>query len=172
MAGNIFLVSEDNKLTRMSPAAYEKELVLQELIEKYPEILDGTQIAPHQPARWICVGREIGVPDEEGGSARWSLDHLFLDQNAIPTFIEVKRSSDTRIRREVVGQMMDYAANGVVYWPVEELREIFERQCELVKGGTEAALREAFGSDIDEDAYWQQVKTNLRAGRVRMVFVA
>ena len=29
-----------------------------------------------------------------------------------PTLVEVKRSSDTRIRREVVGQMLDYAANG------------------------------------------------------------
>jgi hypothetical protein len=32
----------------------------------------------------------------------------------VPTLLEVKRSSDTRIRREVVGQMLDYAANGVV----------------------------------------------------------
>lgn len=36
--------------------------------------------------------------------------------------MEVKRSTDTRIRREVVGQMLDYAANGVRYWPAEELR--------------------------------------------------
>jgi hypothetical protein len=34
-----------------------------------------------------------------------------FDQNAVPTLVEVKRSSDTRIRREVVGQMLDYAAN-------------------------------------------------------------
>jgi hypothetical protein len=29
--------------------------------------------------------------------------------------LEVKRSSDTRIRREVVGQMLDYAANGASF---------------------------------------------------------
>jgi hypothetical protein len=39
----------------------------------------------------------------------------------VPTLVEVKRSDDTRIRREVVGQMLDYAANGVVYWPGEVL---------------------------------------------------
>jgi hypothetical protein len=38
-----------------------------------------------------------------------------LDQDAIPAIVEVKRSTDTRIRREVVGQMLDYAANSVVY---------------------------------------------------------
>jgi hypothetical protein len=43
----------------------------------------------------------------------------------VPTLVEVKRRADTRIRREVVGQMLDYAANGVVYWPLEQLRELF-----------------------------------------------
>jgi hypothetical protein len=35
--------------------------------------------------------------------------------------VEVKCSIDTRIRPEVVGQMLDYVANPVVYWPVETL---------------------------------------------------
>src|SRR5712692_1756730 len=68
-------------------------------------------------------------PSAEGGGGRWPVDHLFLDQDAIPTLVEVKRSSDTRIRREVVGQMLDYAANAVVYWPVDHLYAQFETQC-------------------------------------------
>jgi hypothetical protein len=68
------------------------------------------------------VSREVAVPSEEDGHDRWSLDHLFLDNEAVPTLVEVKRRRDTRIRREVVGQMLDYAANAVVYWPVERLR--------------------------------------------------
>ena len=40
--------------------------------------------------------------------------------------MEVKRSGDTRIRREGVGQMLDYAANAGVYWPVEEIKAKFE----------------------------------------------
>jgi hypothetical protein len=35
--------------------------------------------------------------------------------------VEVKCNIDTRIRPEVVGQMLDYVANAVVYWPVEAL---------------------------------------------------
>ena len=45
--------------------------------------------------RWLLVRREMGVADREEGGDRWSLDHLFVDQDAIPTFVEVKRSSDT-----------------------------------------------------------------------------
>ena len=44
--------------------------------------------------------------------------------------VEVKRSTDTRLRRELVGQMLDYAANAVVYWPLEEIRSRFVGRCE------------------------------------------
>ncbi len=58
------------------------------------------------------------MPSEEGGAGRWAIDHLFLDQDGIPTIVEVKRSTDTRIRREVVGQMLDSAANAVGRWSI------------------------------------------------------
>jgi hypothetical protein len=37
------------------------------------------------------VKREAGVPNREGGAGWWSIDHLAVDQDAVPTFIEVKR---------------------------------------------------------------------------------
>jgi hypothetical protein len=46
----------------------------------------------------------------------------------VPTPVEVKRSSDTRLRREVVGQMLDYAANAIVYWPADHIRGQFEQR--------------------------------------------
>src|ERR1035437_9301651 len=97
----------------MTEAPFAKEDFLQELVEKYPDLLAGDQMDSTESRRWLLVARELGVPDDEGAADRWSLDHLFLDQDGIPTLVEVKRSSDTRIRREVVGQMLDYAANAV-----------------------------------------------------------
>jgi hypothetical protein len=58
------------------------------------------------------------VPDSETGGGRWALYRLFIDQDGIFTIVEEKRSTDTRIRREVIGQMQDYAANAVAYWPI------------------------------------------------------
>jgi hypothetical protein len=89
--------------------------VLQRLLAKFPDLLAGDQVTSGEARRWILIDRESAVPDSEDGGGRWSVDHLFLDQDAVPTLVEVKRSSDTRIRREVVGQLIDYAANAVVY---------------------------------------------------------
>ena len=123
------------------------------------------------PRRWLLISREMGIPFEEGGGNWMSVDHLFLDQDGIPTFVEVKRSSDTRIRREVVGQMLDYAANAVKNWPPETILEHFESNYAGEDPGN--TLAEIFGEeDLDVDDYWEKVKSNLRVGKVRMIFVA
>lgn len=122
----IHLLGADRQLVRLEERAYDSEDLLQALLAEHPDLLAGEQIDGASPRRWLLVEREAALPSEEGGAGRWSVDHLFLDQDAIPTIIEVKRSTDTRIRREVVGQMLDYAANAVVYWPVEALRARFE----------------------------------------------
>ena len=125
MSGAIFLIHGDGHLMEMNEQGYVSEDVLQTLLARYPNLLAGDQINSEAPRRWLLVSREASLPSEENGAGRWAVDHLFLDQDAIPTLVEVKRSSDTRIRREVVGQMLDYAANAVVYWPVEQIRAQF-----------------------------------------------
>lgn len=168
----IFLIHDDGRLVEMQPEDYASEEVLQLLLAEYPNIMAGGQINSAVPRRWLLIGREIGVPATEGGGDQWSLDHLFVDQDAIPTIVEVKRSSDTRIRREVVGQMLDYAANGVRYWPLEQLRSRFEHTAQAREREPELMLAEFLGEDADVDAFWQQIEANLRGGRVRMLFIA
>lgn len=146
--------------------------MLQELLENYPNLLAGDQINSSVPRKWLLVKREMEVPSEEDGAGRWLLDHLFLDQDGIPTLVEVKRNSDTRIRREVVGQMLDYAANGIVYWPVEKIIAQFEANCEIKGENYEQILSEFLGIDTDVNEFWEKVKTNLLAGKVRLLFVA
>jgi hypothetical protein len=126
MAGGKIYLREKVGLVPMTEARYDAEDVLQRLLADYPDLLAGDQMRPSEPRRWLLITREAGVPDAEGGQPRWSLGHLFIDQDVIPTLVEVKRSSDTRIRREVVGQMLDYAANIVAYWPGQQLRQLFE----------------------------------------------
>jgi len=170
----VFLV-RDGQLIEMGYAPFLAEELLQSLLEQYPALLSGRQIDPASPREWLLIAREKGVPGTAGGADLWSADHLFVDQDGIPTIVEVKRSTDTRIRREVVGQMFDYAANGVRYWPVERLREDLAART----GGAEAADRavadlliRAGVPELSTEAYWQQVESNLRAGRLRMLFVA
>lgn len=168
----VYLKERDGKLVEMRETPFEKEENFQELLAEHPNLLAGDQINSSEPRRWLLVTREVEIPDEEGGSGRWSLDHLFLDQDGIPTFVEVKRSSDTRLRREVVGQMLDYAANAVSYWPENSIRTEFEARCK--KQGTSPS-QELSQIDVDcgeEDAFWEKVKVNIQDRCIRMLFVA
>ncbi len=156
----------------MVETAYDSEDVLQSLLAKFPDVLGGDQLAGDVARRWLLVRREAALPAEEGGAGRWSVDHLFLDRDAVPTIVEVKRSSDTRIRREVVGQLLEYAANAVVYWPIEALRTAFERRCEQDGSDADAELEAVLDADADVDGFWELASANLKAGRIRLVFVA
>jgi hypothetical protein len=84
----------------------------------------------------------------------------------------VKRSSDTRIRREVVGQMLDYAANGVRYWEEGTLRQLFERTCADAGRDPGIGLEEVIGPEADAEEFWARAGRNLRGGALRLVFVA
>ncbi len=127
MSGKIFSFHSGGELRELTQSHYSDENFFQELIEKYPAILAGDQINPDNPRQFVLISREMGVPSEQDGGAHWFLDHLFIDQDAIPTFVEVKRSTDTRIRREVVAQMLDYAANATQYWPIDLIQENYEK---------------------------------------------
>lgn len=172
MNGSIFLVQPGNSLVELRESGYVTEAVLQTYLTDHPALLAGEQMSPDSPRRWLLVSQEMGIPHREDAPDRWSVDHLFLDQDAVPTLVETKRSTDSRIRREVVGQMLDYAANGVVYWPVEKLRTAFQISCEKRGATTGDTLAKFLGGEVDVEEFWLRVEANLKAGRVRMVFVA
>jgi hypothetical protein len=117
------------------------------------------------PRRWLLLSRETSVANDER-TASWYVDHLFVDQDGVPTLVEVKRGTDTRVCREVIGQMLDYAANVVTRWSVDELRGRF-----LSSRDASARLDE-FLNGIDPEEFWSNVSVNLAGGRIRMVFVA
>ena len=168
----VFVLTETSALVPMQVASFASEDDFQDLLARFPALLAGDQIDSANPRRFMLVDREQAIASEPGGSGRWSLDHLFLDQDGVPTLVEVKRGTDTRIRREVVGQMLDYAANAILHWPIEELRERFGARCDKAGANPVEALAECLGVDQDPDAFWAKVRANLLAGRIRMLFVA
>ena len=167
MSEAIFVFKEGD-LSRLEAQPYESEAVLQDLLANFPELLGSAG----QSNGLLLIKREKSVSGEEGGSGRWSLDHLFVDEEGVPVLVEVKRASDTRARREVVAQMLDYAANGVAYWPVSEFIEEFEASCRLDDVAPDERLSQFLDGSIDGDEFWRRVEVNLKAGRIRMLFVA
>jgi len=171
----IYLVQEGGKQwIPMSETPYALEVDLQQALIDYPDLLPGDQINPDAPRRWLFVKAELGIPDEEEGASVWSLDHLFLDQDGIPTFVECKRAVDTRSRREVVAQMLDYAANGTEYWPIDRLRQAAAETAREQGAQLDDRVLALLDSDdtTDIDLFWERVEGNLRNGRIRLIFVA
>ena len=161
----VYTENTDGTLEAMLPSAPPDEDSLQDLIGRFPELIggDGEQL--------LLLKREQSVPDALNGAARWSLDHLFVTRSAVPVLVEVKRASDTRIRREVIGQLLDYAANGVAYWQAGTLATTFQQQC--LNDGVDPDLRlSEFLGDNDGEDFWAQVDANLSAGRLRLVVAA
>lgn len=156
----------------MNEANYISEDLLQKLLADYPNLISGSQIHPERPRRWLLVAREFQVPDSESASGRWSLDHLFIDQDGIPTLVEAKRSTDTRIRREVIGQILDYAANAISYWSLAEIKLRFEESCKHRGEQPEEKLNIFLERITDSSTFWESVETNLKAGKIRMLIVA
>ena len=95
----------------MEATPYSREDVLQRLLEQYPDLLAGEQIDPDDPRRWLLVKREAGIAHDGDKTHRWRLDYLFLDQDGVPTLVETKIAANPELRRQVVGQMLDYASN-------------------------------------------------------------
>ncbi len=171
MSRSIFTVNEATGECHSIPLArFAKEDDFQALLEKYPHLLTSDAITPGSPRRWIQLEREKGVSLSPDSGSSLSLDHLFVDQDGIPTLVEVKRAENLELRRKVVAQMLDYAANAVEYWPPDGLRHSFE-----AKAGTDptATLVETLEIPPDEiDDFWRKVGSNLKSGRIRMLFVA
>jgi len=170
----IFLVGESkDELITLEETGYMTEDVLQGLLVDYPDLLPGDQINPENPRRWLLVAREMGVPGDVSETGRWSLDHLFLDQDGTPTFVECKRSADTRIRREVVAQMLDYAANGIEYWSMDRLRQAAAETAQSRGESLDDEIAKLLSEEeADIDEFWGNVESNLRKHQVRLVFVA
>lgn len=170
---NVFLVhGADEEVVPMGQTEFENEDTLQRLLAKCLDLLPGELITPDDPRRWLLVARELGIPAEDGGGDSFSLDHLLLDQDGVPTFVEVKRATDTRLRREAIAQMLDYAANATSYSSVEAMRGQMARYHAIDEVGVDQMVAEFLNDPEAVDTYWQAVKTNLSAARVRLVFVA
>ena len=106
MGSNLYFVS-DGLASAMAEYRYDTEDELQKLIADNPSLLlrDGDR----DGARLMLVAREYEMAVSEDSTASYYLDHLMVNQAGVPVLVEAKRSTDTRTKREVVAQMIDYA---------------------------------------------------------------
>ncbi len=167
--GDRFYSRIGNEITELSEEKYMDESELQELIAGKPELI----IPKDENYKLLLISREMGIPDQLQGGNRWSIDHFFVGDDGIPTFVEVKQSSDSRIYREVVAQMLDYVSNSAKYLTEEMLIENLSKRLESKNISPKIKMKD-FLCNKDVQLFWKKIIENLRddSGEVRLVFVA
>lgn len=145
MFTRIFVRHSDQPPEMLEHRPFDTEDELQSLIFDHPETL---------PGNCVLLTREKGVPESSGSGANWWVDLLFIDDDGIPTLIEVKKASNSETRRSVVGQMLDYASGN---WELGDIRSTFERE------SPDAVL---------PDGFWDSVGRNIALQRFKLLFVS
>jgi len=143
------------------------EDALQVLFEKYPQLIPGKQIDPASPdpPRFVLLRREMPI-----GS--WSLDHLYVDQRGILTLVETKLIQNPESRREVVGQIIEYAANAADLWAAGRARQAATEYWTRKGKDLNDVITKGFEEEIDVEGLWDTVETNLRRGNLRLIVAA
>lgn len=153
---------------------FVKEADLQDLVKSSPELL-----APlGEDLRFAPIGWEVPL-----GTGR--LDLLFVDSEGVLTLVETKLKANDESRREVIGQVLEYAMFAS-QWTLADLRATAtaffqsDRAPEDVRGRSlEEALAASFRwTDEEEgedegpsrmDLFLAQIEANLEKGHLRIV---
>lgn len=144
---------------------FASEAELQRLVAENPDLIAAA--IESEPGQVALVKREAGIPVAEGAADWFATDHLFVTCDGVPVIVEVKRASNTEIRRRIVGQMLDYAANATLYWTLERLQQWCER--------ADTSSQAWFSEFVEPDGgapIWEEMHANLAAGRFHLLFVA
>lgn len=166
--GRIYRVFDDGSTVLAErKRAQREERDLQILVEKNLDLLLGEEIDSVNPRRWMLIKHEMPVPSPETGVDLWSLDILVADQDAIPTLIECKLAKNSEAHREIVGQLFEYAANGRHYWTADQLL----RMAQTTHADLPAELAKLHPQWDEPEAFFKAVEANLRAARMRLIFL-
>ncbi|MGD9960580.1 hypothetical protein [Nocardioides sp.] len=148
----------------MTETPYDSGDLLNALVQAHPEVLAGEEMAA-LPRRWALV-----LGSGPGTSGRLGVS-LLVDQEGVPTLVSARSADDEAQRRDIVGQVLDLAANGLQRWPLEELRATFATTQRRAGLDPDDVLADLTGQR-DQEAFFGAVETNLAEGRIRMVLVA
>lgn len=151
----IFLQS-NHEIAPLKEEVFEKELVLQELLERHPHLLPSDEIIGNPSL--LLVQREVPV-------SVGFIDLLYLDQLMVPTVVETK-VNNPEIRRKIIGQGYEYLTS-ISY----ELsgKQIINLTKNYWKDKYESQVKNVLGIDCLSE---REIDKNLKKPRLRLIFVA
>lgn len=139
---------------------------IQQLINDNAELLPIDEIDKSY-ANLIPIGREINTPVGP-------IDNLFINTDGCLTLVETKLWRNPQARREVVGQIIDYAKE-IIKWSYSDLDNSV-RTYNTVYHNQNSGLLETIKSkvpmdDIEEKEFVDNVVRNIKRGRLLLLIV-
>lgn len=149
----------------LSPISHAGEQVLeayiQELVHDHPTILPINEVDPIF-AGAISVCRELATP-------AGFVDNLLVTPSGLPVLVECKLWRNAEARREVVGQILDYAKELARFTVSDLQREVSKS---LGRGPTALMdIVRAADPSVDEIDFGENLTANLRRGRFLLLLV-
>lgn len=151
-------------LVAVGPQAGEgsiDEAFIQALVHAHPGVLPIAEIDPIF-AGAIPVCRELNT-------TAGPIDNFLITPSGLPVLVECKLWRNPEGRREVVGQILDYAKE-LSRWSSSDLQREVSRRLK-VEGNPLLDLVRAVDSGVDEVAFNDAVTSNLRRGRFLLLIV-
>lgn len=162
------LLIDGGKVTPLNETRFTEEGKLQDYLEEYPNLIPLADIV-EGASQLLCIGREVGA-----GSG--SIDLLCVDKDSLLTIVETKLRKNREARREVVGQIIEYASY-VCQWTADDVyrvaNEYFaksEKAPQSYKGKTlDEIMKEVVRDTFSDEDFRIRIGQNLRDGRIRLI---
>lgn len=157
----------DNRPLALTPLSLKNgsgqmsEAQLQDFVHNNPQCLPIAEIDPIY-AGPVPLCREMRT---NAGA----IDNFMITPSGLPVLIECKLWRNPEGRREVVGQILDYAKE-LSRWTASDLQREVARRVEREGNPVLALLREA-GHEIDEIAFNDALTHNLKRGRFLLLII-
>ncbi|MBC8275677.1 MAG: hypothetical protein H8E40_12010 [Chloroflexi bacterium] len=162
------LVIEGNKVTRLAQTKFTEEGKLQDYLEEYPSLIPLGEIV-EGASDLLCIGREVGIPSG-------AIDLLFIDKDGLLTVVETKLVKNPEIRREVIGQIVEYASY-ISQWTADDVYRVaseYFSKSEMVpsgyKGSTlDGVMKKLGGDEFSDEDFRSNIWQNVKDGRIRLI---
>lgn len=139
---------------------------LQDLLRVHPELLPVEEIEPAF-VPLVTIGREVPTPVGP-------IDNLYISPQGYLCIVETKLWRNPQARREVVGQIIDYAKE-IAQWTFDDLEacvRAYNEQYEQTDRGVLDTLRQVEQIDPSEEAgLVDAITRNLQRGRFLLLIV-
>ena len=164
------LVIETDKTSRhLTPVSLDAtragggydEAWVRDLIFEHPTAIPVQEIDP-------SFGPLIGVCKELDTRGAGYADALFINSMGMPTLVECKLWRNPEARREVVGQIIDYA-RALKRWTFSDLQREAARARKEQGFDLLGHVRKAIGGDLDTAAFVDNVTRNLSRSRIMLL---